>query len=237
MSVFETLLEVQASDTAADQLRHRRAHLPEREQMAALTARAGELQARIADVTGRRAVVLRRQEELEEAAAACGRRVKEIEGRLYSGQVSATKDIMAMTAEVTSLQARRSSLEDELLAALEEDEPLAAELAALEEAMAALRAEGLQVQAAITEAEAGIDAELAEVEGGRRDLAATVPDELLATYEKLRARLGGEGAARLSGRSCTGCHLTLPAQELDRIRHLSPDALVLCDQCGRILVR
>ena len=49
--------------------------------------------------------------------------------------------------------------------------------------------------------------------------------------------LGGVGAARLVGPSCTGCHLTLPAQELDRIRREPPDALVFCDQCGRILVR
>jgi predicted nucleic acid-binding Zn-ribbon protein len=45
------------------------------------------------------------------------------------------------------------------------------------------------------------------------------------------------GAARVVGSSCGGCHLTLPATELDRIRRAEPDALVTCDQCGRILVR
>ena len=30
---------------------------------------------------------------------------------------------------------------------------------------------------------------------------------------------------------------TLPATELDRIKRGGPDAVVLCDQCGRILVR
>jgi predicted nucleic acid-binding Zn-ribbon protein len=42
--------------------------------------------------------------------------------------------------------------------------------------------------------------------------------------------------ARLVGNHCDGCHLTLPAMELDRIRHLPEDELVTCEQCGRILV-
>jgi predicted nucleic acid-binding Zn-ribbon protein len=31
--------------------------------------------------------------------------------------------------------------------------------------------------------------------------------------------------------------MKLPATEIDRIKHQPPDALVHCDQCGRILVR
>ena len=41
---------------------------------------------------------------------------------------------------------------------------------------------------------------------------------------------------RRNGR-CSGCHLALPATEIDRIKREAPDTIVLCDQCGRILVR
>jgi len=68
-------------------------------------------------------------------------------------------------------------------------------------------------------------------------VAAQVPAELLARYERLRAKLAGTGAARLVGESCGGCHLTLPAMEVDRIRRAPPDEVLTCDQCGRILVR
>ena len=37
--------------------------------------------------------------------------------------------------------------------------------------------------------------------------------------------------------TCMGCHLQLPATEVDRLKRLEPDTLVFCDQCGRILVR
>lgn len=236
MSVFEVLLEVQGSDTATDQLRHRRANLAERAELAAIAARTTEVEAELAETVRRRDEVLGRQAEIEAAIGSAGSRIKEIEGRLYSGQVSATKDILAMTAEVESLKARRSSLEDDLLGTMEEEEPLGARMAELEAARAGLGSEAGARQASLAAAEQVIDAELAEVAAVRQAQAAQLPGELLATYEQLRARLGGEGAARVSGRSCSGCHLTLPAQEVERIKRAGPDDLVLCEQCGRILV-
>src|SRR5438445_123736 len=99
------------------------------------------------------------------------------------------------------------------------------------------RLETLPEKSRLAEATEAIDAELAGELDARAIAAKAVPPDLLEQYERLRARLGGIGAARLVGNSCGGCHLTLPATELDRIRHLPPDAVALCDQCGRILVR
>jgi predicted nucleic acid-binding Zn-ribbon protein len=237
VTVFETLLEVQEHDTAMEQLRHRRTHLPERAELATVTAGGDRLRAQRAELGARRDDVLGRQSRLEASISAADQRITELDGRLYSGQVTATRDILAMTAEIESLKARRSSLEDEVLGTMEEDEPLALEVAGLEGQLAELEQEAERLRAAITAAEAEIDAELAKVAAERSGCAESVPADLLATYEKLRARLGGIGAARLVGANCAGCHLTLPAQEVARIKREPPDALVLCDQCGRILVR
>lgn len=236
MTVFEDLLEVQEFDTSADRLRYRRANLPERAGLAANATRVADVQATLAETSARRAEVLGRQAKIESAIGSAGARIKEIEGRLYSGQVSATKDILAMTAEVDSLKNRRSALEDDLLATMEEEEPLAAEVAELERVLADLAVEAAGLRTSLAEGEAAVDAELSVVVGDRLEKAAQLPGDLLSTYEALRARLGGEGAARLSGRSCSGCHLTLPAQDVERIKRAAPDDLVLCDQCGRILV-
>ena len=236
MSVFEVLLEVQESDTGADRLVYRRANLPERGGLAANAARTADVRATLEDTAARRSEVLGRQAKIEAAIGSAGERIKAIEGRLYSGQVSATKDILAMTAEVESLKSRRLSLEDDLLATMEEEEPLAAEVSDLDGVLAALAVEAAGLRASLSEGEAAVDAELSVVVGDRQAKAAQLPSDLLSTYEALRARLGGEGAARLSGRSCSGCHLTLPAQDVERIKRAAPDDLVLCDQCGRILV-
>ncbi len=237
MTDLETLLQVQEKDTAIDRLRHRRATLPERSALSALEQRLADLEARIAETGARREAVAARQSRLEEQVGTLDARVKDIERRLYSGTVAASRDLQAMSAEVTSVKRRRSSLEDEVLGAMEEGEPLGHELEALAAERDALDAESERVRSALVEAEVAIDAEISSESAARASIARAVPEEMMRTYEGLRARLGGIGAARLVGSSCSGCHLVLPSAELVRVKREPPDALVFCDQCGRILVR
>jgi predicted nucleic acid-binding Zn-ribbon protein len=103
--------------------------------------------------------------------------------------------------------------------------------------LARLSVQAEDLRGAIAAQESEIDSELSRERADRAKLASEVPDDLLARYEQLRRKLGGTGAARLVGASCGGCHLQLPAMELDRVRKAAPDAIVYCDQCGRILVR
>ena len=120
---------------------------------------------------------------------------------------------------------------------MDEREPLDARLDALDADRRAFDEESGALRVAIAEAESTIDTELASEEAARADAIVSIPPDLLSLYEQLRARLGGIGAARLVKGSCTGCHLALPATEVDRIKREPPDAVIRCDQCGRILVR
>ena len=54
-----------------------------------------------------------------------------------------------------------------------------------------------------------LDEQEAELRRRRDEVAAPVPEELLARYEALRTRLGGVAVARLVGGRCDGCHLAL----------------------------
>ena len=71
---------------------------------------------------------------------------------------------------------------------------------------------------------------------GRRRSTASRP-AVLSSYERLRTRLDGVGAARLVNGRCDGCHLSLSRTELAVAPREPPDALLHCEQCGRILVR
>ncbi|MEO6121312.1 MAG: C4-type zinc ribbon domain-containing protein [Acidimicrobiales bacterium] len=237
MSGLTALLELQAQDTAGDQLRHRRSHLPELAALGEVDARYGTYAARLDDAKRRQADASHREARLDEQVGAMDHRVNEIEKRMYSGEVSATKDLLAMTAEITAIKGRRSALDDDVLAVMEEGELLALELADLKAEGAVLDEQRAALVAAIAAAEALVDQELAEVATRRSACVVGVPAAVLSTYETLRARLGGVGAAKLVGTSCTGCHLTLPSAEVARIKREPADAVVLCDQCGRILIR
>jgi uncharacterized protein len=234
---FDGLLAVQDLDTAIDQLRHRRANLPERGELKALEADATTLRAELEAAIAARDEVSAREAGFEKDIATSEARIAEIDKRMYSGEVSSSKDLQAMATEIEHLKARVSGLEDSALEALEEREPLDAAVKALEERAAGMVELGKRLQAAIAEAESSIDAELATETAQRSAAAADVPDDLLAEYERLRGRLGGIGVAKLEHGTCMGCRMKLPATELDRVKHQPPDALVHCDQCGRILVR
>ncbi len=228
---------MQEHDTAVDRLQHRRRTLPELDALAGVEESLSNLEQAYAGAVARRDDVARRQRRLEDDLTATESKVTEIERRMYSGVVSAPRELQAMQADVESLRRRRSTLEDEVLEAMAEREPLDAEVAGLDDERERLDQEGARLRAAVAEAQAEIDAELKTEEAERAEAAARLPTDLVERYERLRSRLDGIGAAPLVGGRCGGCHLSLPATEIDRIRREPPDALITCDQCGRILVR
>ena len=237
MSALATLLELQEHDLKLDQLRHRRASLPDRAEKATRTNASTTLVAEIAAVTAERTVVAREQKRLEDAVTLVVDKATAEDKKLYSGTITAPKELQSIQDEIASLNRRRNALEDDILVQMELAEPLDATLAELGTRLATVDAQLAEVAERLAAAELVIDAEAATVQAERNELAAQVDAALLAQYEELRRRLGGVAVARLEGSSCRGCHLQLAAVELERIRKLDRDAVVHCEECGRILVR
>jgi len=177
-----------------------------------------------------------RQAALEQQIGASRSRRDALEKRLYGGQVVAARELQAMNEEVKHLARHVNELEDREIEVMEALEPLDGELQAADVMRDALDKDAQRLRGAIEEHEHALDAEIAEEIRARAAAASGVRDEQLARYEQLRAKLGGTGAARLVGASCSGCHLALSSMELDRVRKAPPDAVITCEQCGRILV-
>jgi predicted nucleic acid-binding Zn-ribbon protein len=234
---FAVLLAVQDLDTSTSQHEHRKASLPERRELDALNVRAAGIRRRAAELDGQSEEILTRLAHLEEQTAAVIARRKTLEDRLYGARGAAGRDLRAIESEVAQLAGRLDQLESDELVVLEEQEPVDAELGRCAAELATLAEQAAALAARVAESDVSIDAELATLAEDRRRQAARLPEALARRYEELRARLGGIGAARLVDNRCGGCHLSLPSVEIDRIKHQSPEAVVTCDQCGRILVR
>jgi predicted nucleic acid-binding Zn-ribbon protein len=230
------LLAVQDLDLLADQLRHRRAHLPARSEIAELDRRIGSADAERVATEAVLADVAARQAAAEAELAEAERRAASLSTRLYDGSVTASRELSAMSAELDHLKGRSSTMEDAVLALMEERDPLEARSAQVAADLERLAAERRRAAADLQAEEAAVDAELAEVVARRAAAASGVPSGLLETYERLRSRLDGVGAARLVGNRCDGCHLSLSSVELDRIRRLPDGEVYTCEQCSRILV-
>jgi predicted nucleic acid-binding Zn-ribbon protein len=230
------LLDVQAHDLTADQLRHKRASLPERTAMAEQERAIAGVDAELSEVGGRLHELERAQKKLEDEVASVEAKAKAENDKLYSGSVTSPRELQAMQEEIDGLGRRQRELEDEELELMERSEPLTAEVEGLEARKAGFRAEVDRLAGLVAEAEGDLDQQLAAVEADRATVAAGIGADLLATYDKLRDRLGGVAVAKLVGTQCTGCHLSLPATEMDAVRRAAPGAVVYHEECGRILV-
>lgn len=233
---LEALLRVQEHDTARDRLRHRRATLPERAELDASTAQLRACEAEAQDVRNRRDQVLADERRLDAEARSIGAHADEADKRLYSGAVASPRELQALQADVDMLRKQRSQLEDRELDVMEAREALDGELAALDERAAALGAAIVRLQGILAESEREIDAELAVEDSAWNREAATIPDALLADYQRRRAQNRGAGAARLVGTTCGACHLSIPSTEAERIRRAAGAEVAYCDNCGAILV-
>lgn len=157
--------------------------------------------------------------------------------RLDTGSVGSPRELENLQSEIASLAKRRSDLEDIVLDVMERREAAQADVSSLTASRASLTAALAEATAKRDSSFATIDAEIAATRAAR---AAVVPDvgaELLALYEKIRATSDGVGAAALHRARCEGCHLTLNPSDLGQMRAASPDAVLRCEECRRILVR
>lgn len=229
------MLELQAADTMADQLRHRRDTLAEREQV---QASKNEL----LRWNEARTVVRRRLDELAEeiaeteaASAEIDRHRDRLQAQLKT--VIAPREAEALQSEIQTLNRKRGDLDDTELAALEEHARLDAELAELLGREEALTSEYLSAEAALSTAETDIDGELARIEERLVGLRAAVDKPVLRLYDRLRKN-NLIAAATLSGSRCDGCHLDLSAAEIDTLRDTAAkrDGVAECPNCARLLV-
>ncbi len=246
MNPLERLLDLQSHDTRIAQLGHRHAQLPERAELRQLEQELAHRDERIAEAQQHHAELERLQRRYDDDLSSVLAKRERERGLLYSGQVTAIRELQSLEEEVAALGRRQRVVEDKLLEVMEELESAGADLAGLRTGREELAVRIAAIADRLTAAEAEIDAECDQVRTDRAAAAQEVAAALLERYERLRTQIGGVAVARLEGTSCLGCHLTLPLMEVDRLRKL-PDVgeappggidkgSATCPSCGRILV-
>jgi uncharacterized protein len=149
--------------------------------------------------------------------------------------VTNPKDAQGLEHELASLAKRKSDLEDAELELMERLETAEAEVAAQEALIAVTNDEGTRLsgegKTAVAEAAERFEAATRD----RAAVAATVPGDLLALYDRVSAR--SAGAALLRRKTCEGCRMELSGTDLNVIRQAAEESVVTCPECGCILVR
>ena len=213
------LLDLAELDSRIRRAEAARASPPHAARVKELLAERDDLQAEIGRIEADVAVVdARRVRDTERLAA-----------------TSNVKEAQGLESELASLARRKSDLEDAELAVMEQLEDAQAAVTAAEGMIARTNAEGAELSAAGKAAVEAATADAATATRDRAAVAAGIADDLVAQYDRLAIRNAGAGL--LTRNTCGGCHMVLSGTDLAEVRRAADDDVVLCPECGCILVR
>ena len=228
-------LALQDLDTALDVITHQRPRWPAVLAHHEAAAAIAEHAAGLAEARQRSDAAQAAIEASEHAAGELTKKRSRLEAQLKT--VIAPREAEALMHEIDTINAHRSDLDDQELAALDEQAQGEAAAAALTAELPAREASLTAAQAQLAAAHATVDAEVASLREQREAVVAGLGAESTALYERVRKQFGGVGVARLEGSHCSGCHMDLSPRELDLVKAVPADTLAECPQCGRIIVR
>lgn len=229
------LLDVQRLDLDLDRIAHRRSGLPETVRVRELEARAKALGDRITEASVQVSDLEAEQRKADADVDLV--RVRSDKDRELLTTINDAKQLSNLQHELESLARRQAELEDVELEIMERLESAQKEHQSLVVERDQVTAELAAARTAMDEAMAGLAAEEAAATEERQVTARSLPAELLALYDKLRADHGGIGAAALHRGRCEGCRIELTPVDIGRIREAPESEVLRCEECRRILVR
>ena len=228
------LLELQALDTRIQQLDHRAKKLPQLAVIAGLESESTALRVETLSATGALEDAQRELGRIESDVAVVEARITRDTGRLQVS--SSVKDVAGLESELAGLTRRQLELEEIELGVMERVETL-------EAASRGLRLKHDELQATITgvvaeknESLGVLMSERSHASANRSTIAGKLPEDLLALYERQRARYG-QGASMLRGGMSEASGLELNEFDMAAIRAAAPDEVLICPESSAILVR
>lgn len=228
------LLDLQAFDTKLAQLDHRAKALPELATLAGFAKDADALRLTLGQQNGSLEDVKIELKRIESDVEVVETRIARDTERLQGS--SSVKDVSALEQELTSLRKRLGDLEEielTVMEKLEAQQTLATNTTA---ALDALRSRAAEVEVDRDATLGTITAERTVAAAGRAAVEGTVPADLLALYERQRARYG-TGASLLRGGVSLASGVKLLENEMQEIRAAAPDDVIMCASSEAILVR
>jgi uncharacterized protein len=227
---LQRLIDLQAVDTRIAAHEVEAARLPR--EIAAIEAAVAVARKAVEDLRGRldtaRKNIRAREKDLDVSAA---KRAK-AEARLY--EVKTNKEYSAVLVEIEDVKQEKSRIEEEILALMEMQERLTADMHEAEAHLKARQAQGQAEEADLRRKLAAVEADLAVIRAERATRARDLPPGLIASYDRiLRARGGLALAEALPTGICAGCRMAIRPQAMQEIRAQAD--LITCESCGRYL--
>ena len=207
--------------------------LPQRATILQARAKKRDIEAKKAQLEGLRADAEAKLTKLgdEDAKLAEKQRAKQAE---IDSSKGGYRDIEARTKELNGLAKRRNTLDGDLSAAAEELERIEGLLAQVAKLLADLDEQERVATDAFVKEGGALRQDSARRRAERDGLAADLPADLMAAYDKAAAHGAGVALGMLKGTSCGVCRSAIDGGRLIDLK--SHGNLITCPHCGRLLI-
>ncbi len=236
MSELEILLQLQDQDLELDRLRLEIDRIEERKQLSQAKSSIDLIDAKLDEIFRFKKEFSKKLKELDTEIEKVSARISRLEDQIRSGQVPNVKDQVAVMHEMDQLSSVKNQAEENMLEIMESVEKL--DLQARE-----LESQKLPITNTVAELESQIQVKVQALEQeinshlpNRESIYSTLTTALRSKYETLRGKLGGMAVAQILDGKCSGCHLTIPTTEKEKIIHSTGESISNCEQCGRMLI-
>jgi hypothetical protein len=174
------------------------------------------------------------QSDLEFEADEVRAKVAAVEAKLYGGEVTDSRELSDLDADVKSLKSNLQTREDALLTSLEQTEEAEVVAAQTQTILSSIEARWQDDQSHLLAERADLEPEIARLGAIREGQRGAVDRAALSLYDVLRERRDGAAVATVERGMCHGCRISLPRNIIQKAR--STGTLVQCVSCERILV-
>ena len=172
------------------------------------------------------------QGELDIDVQETSTRLKELEQRLYSGNTSASKDLLALQHEIQFTQEKRAGLEEKLLEKMEQVEVGHKAVATIDSELADVEAAWKTEIPKLQQEQERLQQPAEMVAQAYHQAEGLVSATALKTYRALQ-KSKGMAIAKVERGMCSGCAITVPSHELQKLR--TSTIPLRCSNCGRYL--
>jgi len=161
--------------------------------------------------------------------------------RVALNTTKTNKDYSAILTRMNTDKAKKSKLEDQVLALMTQVDNDQAACREIEQEIEVQKQRLTEIQQQVAEKHKVIQKEIDELSVQHAQAMAEVPPKEQALFERLADRFEGEVLARIvetNGRrkehSCGGCYMSIPLERVNAL--MTRDEVVICSSCGRILM-
>lgn len=168
----------------------------------------------------------------EEQVSSLARQLQALEKRLYSGELTHVKEMEQLKVKCEELKRDIGVQEDSLFETMEVCEVLSESVKAAEQQTEERKRCHAKKQQELAARSKQAEQEMEAAALDCQALEAIIDPSLLSNYQRLKSKMANP-VAKLENGICSGCRMSIPTRQSSA----GQNAVVYCDNCGRILLQ